>query len=230
MDLRCFFLIVSSLFICACSNNKSEPTGERQVENMHDFGSQTIVAQEDPFSKQYDLNKPISDSYNSKELKMILADEDIFEDVYVFVRKIKSVLFNDELIEAKYGDITYQEVLNYFKARSNTEFLQEIDNEYAVIISQYRTRVDSALQSIEEERAEIRRQGMDYVELRFDENNYTDEDIIKACIDSNFKTKNEIIGARMKAMFPKLYSLIEVYCELQFYKNFTMFDDIFNKE
>lgn len=95
------------------------------------------------------LNKSITEPLSVEELKVNMKKDTTFTDFYSQIQEVRDWINGDDVLQAKYGDITYKQIKKYLKhACDSTYFNKKSDKwkeEYATLYPKYDKQVDSII-------------------------------------------------------------------------------------
>lgn len=95
------------------------------------------------------LNKSITEPLSVEELKVNMKKDTTFTEFYSNIQEVRDWINGDDVLQAKYGDITYKQIKKFVKhANDTTYFKKKSDKwkeEYATLYPKYDNQVDSII-------------------------------------------------------------------------------------
>ena len=95
------------------------------------------------------LNKSITEPLSVEELKVNMKKDTTFTDFYSQIQEVRDWINGDDVLQAKYGDITYKQIKKFIKHASDTTYFKEKSDkwkeEYATLYPKYDKQVDSII-------------------------------------------------------------------------------------
>lgn len=117
------------------------------------------------------LNKPIIETLSVDELKANMESDTTFTDFYKDVQRLRSWVLGSDVNQAKWGNITYNDLKKYQKKVTDTTFTKKLAEtfreEYKHLYPDYSSKVDSIMNNWREYKEQNKLET--YVKIEFAE-------------------------------------------------------------